>query len=103
MSKPLIGSSDGEEFEINYKKDVEDQKEVLEIACLKKDIRNLQKENVMLSNTLLKTANQMEEWANQLVIGYYFQAKAMKQAVTNIRREVRETKFFRKENEDERI
>ena len=66
-----------------------------------KDIHNLEKENVMLSNTLLKTANQLEEWANQLVVGYYFQTKAMKQAATNIRREVRGTKFFREENDND--
>ena len=67
----------------------------------KKDIHNLEKENVMLSNTLLKTANQLEEWANLLLIGYYSQTKDMKQAATNIRCEVRGTKFFRKENDHE--
>ena len=60
------------------------------------EVVNLIKENVMLSNTLLRTANQLEEWANQLLIGYYSQSDAMKQAATNIRHEVRGTKFFEK-------
>ena len=67
----------------------------------KKDISNLEKENVMLSNALLKIANQLEEWASPLLIEYYSQTEDMKQLATNIRREVRGTKFFRKENDDE--
>ena len=67
----------------------------------KKDIHNLEKENVMLSGELLKIANQLEEWASPLLIEYYSQTEDMKQAATNIRHKVRGTKFFRKENDNE--
>ena len=67
------------------------------------EVVNLIKENVMLSNTLLRTANQLEEWASQSLRGDWsqHQVKPMKQAATNIRHEVRGTKFFRKENDND--
>ena len=64
----------------------------------KKDIHNLEKENVMLTNTLLKIANQLEEWSSRLST---CDQPIMKEMATNIRHEVRETKFFRKENDHE--
>ena len=64
----------------------------------KKDIHNLEKENVMLTNTLLKIANQLEEWSKRLSTR---DQPIMKELATNIRHEVRGTKFFRKENEDD--
>ena len=66
----------------------------------KKDIHNLEKENVMLSNTLLKIANQLEEWSKRFST---CDQAVMKEMAINIRHEVRGTRFFRKENEDERI
>ena len=64
----------------------------------KKDIHNLEKENVMLSNTLLKTANQLEEWSSRFSTCDQF---IMKEMAIDIRHEVRGTKFFRKENDHE--
>ena len=72
----------------------------------KKDIHNLEKENIMLSGELLKIANQLEEWASQSLRGGrggcpQHQVKTMIEMATNIRRKVIGIKFFRKENEDD--
>ena len=64
----------------------------------KKDIHNLEKENVMLSGELLKIANQLEEWSSRLST---CDQSIMKEMATNIRHEVRGTKFFRKENDND--
>ena len=64
----------------------------------KKDIRNLEKENVVFSITLLKIASQLEEWSSRFSTCDQF---IMKEMATNIRHEVRGTKFFRKENDHE--
>ena len=56
-------------------------------------IAKLQKENVMLSTTLLETANQLEEWSIRLST---CDQSIMKEMATNIRHEVRGTKFFQK-------
>ena len=67
------------------------------------EVANLIKENVMLSNTLIKTANQLEEWASQSLRGGWsqHQVKPMRELAIDIRHEVRGTKFFRKENDHE--
>ena len=59
----------------------------------KKDIRNLEKENVMLSGELLKVANQLEEWSKRFST---CDQTIMKEMVIDIRHEVRGTKFFEK-------
>lgn len=59
----------------------------------KKDIRNLEKENVMLTNTLLKVANQLEEWSKRFST---CDQSIMKEMVIDIRYECRGTKFFEK-------
>ena len=64
----------------------------------KKDIHNLEKENVMLSGELLKIANQLEEWSSRLST---CDQSIMKEMAIDIRHEVRGTKFFRKENDYE--
>ena len=61
------------------------------------EILKLMKENVMLSNTLLQLANQLEEWSKRLSVR---DQPVMKELATNIRHEVRETKFFKKENDN---
>ena len=63
-----------------------------------KDIHNLEKENVMLSGELLKIANQLEEWSSRLST---CDQSIMKEMAIDIRHEVRGTKFFGKENDDE--
>ena len=78
--------------------------ELLKIANQLEDVaiellNEYKKENVMLSSELLKIANQLEEWASPLLIEYYSQTEDMKQAATNIRCKIRGTKFFRKEND----
>ena len=62
------------------------------------EVVNLIKENVMLSNTLLKVANQLEEWSSRLST---CDQSIMKEIAIDIRHEVRGTKFFRKENDHE--
>ena len=64
----------------------------------KKDIHNLEKENVMLSSELLKIANQLEEWSSRLST---CDQSIMKEMAIDIRHEVRSTKFFREENDHE--
>ena len=64
----------------------------------KKDIHNLEKENVMLSGELLKIANQLEEWSSRLSIR---DQSIMKEMAIDIRHTIKGTKFFRKENEDD--
>ena len=64
----------------------------------KKDIHNLEKENVMLSGELLKIANQLEEWSSRLST---CDQSIMKEMAIDIRHEVRGTKFFRKENDND--
>ena len=64
----------------------------------KKDIHNLEKENVMLSGELLKIANQLEEWSKRLSM---CDQSIMKELAIDIRHTIRGTKFFRKENDHE--
>ena len=64
----------------------------------KKDIHNLEKENVMLSGELLKIANQLEEWSSRLST---CDQSIMNEMAIDIRHEVRGTKFFRKENDND--
>ena len=49
---------------------------------------------------LLKIANQLEEWSSRLST---CDQSIMKEMAIDIRHEVRGTKFFKKENENERI
>ena len=77
--------------------------ELLKLANRLEDVaiellNEYKKENVMLSSELLKIANQLEEWASRLSM---CDQSIMKEMATNIRHEVRGTKFFRKENDHE--
>lgn len=100
----VIGSSDGKEYEINYEQNpAEGQGEALEIAGLKKEIENLEKENIILSRELLKVADQLREWSSEMNLkGYSLEyATPMLDLAGDIRQTVRGTKFFRKENDDD--